>query len=319
MVKTSLSIFLLAVAAAVVNAESLPYCKGMYADNHSNCGKFHLPHGTDYNPNANGDIGYIKKTNHHFSSTATHNYAIMVTNTFENGIPQNDYSTCVNIGDGRGYTCGSIGFTSDDGSMLDPIDRYGKLLKPKHKKNPFDKYLKTLDRNSNSESGSTSGLGGISTMWTHLGCTDSLFRKAQDEAGAAEVEPNAFGHAAYANVKSNLGLLIFRDSEVQHGSGNSEPHIGVEAIMKVTASELPKKHTEAQYLSKFLEVRRQLLCCYRPDGDTTWPESADRISDLQSLVKTRNWALKAPFRLPAYTQTITRRTPIYIPPKSCRK
>lgn len=203
--------------------------------------------------------------------------------------------------------------------MLDPVLRYGKLLQAKHRSNPFQKYTKTLTKLSNSDSSSTSGLKGINTLWTHLGCTDPLFRKAQDEAGAAEVEPNAFGHAAYANVKSNLGLMIFRDSEVQHGSGNSEPHIGVEAIMKVTASELPKKHSEAQYLAKFLEVRRQLLCCYRPDGDTTWPQSADRTSDLQHLVATKNWALKAPFNLPAYTQTITSKTPLYIPPKSCRK
>jgi hypothetical protein len=35
-----------------------------------------------------------------------------ITNTFENGTPEYTYGKCEHLNDGRGYTCGRIGFTT---------------------------------------------------------------------------------------------------------------------------------------------------------------------------------------------------------------
>lgn len=59
------------------------------------------------------------------------------------------YAYIEDIGDGRGYTAGVIGFTSGTGDMIEVVKRY-VVLKPKN--NPLKKYIPALEKVNGSPS-----------------------------------------------------------------------------------------------------------------------------------------------------------------------
>ena len=229
----------------LAQADNLPFCKSDYYSP-SICKKFKFTRGVDCNNNGGNPYDVDMHHPAKFSSNHAYQFAVAVgsiaqldlsskdaypfhlplqiTNTFENSQPQNDYATCVPIGDGRGYTCGSGGYTSDDGSMMDPLQRYAELLKKHKRKNPFENFMAELNHIASDSGcspfrGTIRGLQGLGPTWTHTACTDELFRHAQDLSAGSEIDYWAMRHAAYYKVKTNLGLAIMRDTMEQHGDG----------------------------------------------------------------------------------------------------
>lgn len=314
--KVSLYITLLSTAA-LVSAQN--YCtKDYYSP--SICKKFTLNKNQDNGRNAWDVKSYnTKNTQEGFSNVNAYNMALQMTNIFENNSPYTDYMNCQNIGDGRGWTCGSYGFTTDDGSAFTPIQNYMKLLKGKQ--NPFSKFTSKLSHLAVTGSvgsgggGSTGGvLSSFGKIWAETACNDPLFRQAQDQAVFGTIDTETLRHAAYCNVKTNLGLAVLRDTQEEHGDGGGEPMLGMEAIIDHTYKRVGKHVDEKTFIKEFLVTRRQLLCC----ASSTWRDSADRVSDLQTVVASGNWDLSKSVTLPAYGFTLKVGEPLTKLPKNCK-
>ncbi|ORX89932.1 glycoside hydrolase, partial [Basidiobolus meristosporus CBS 931.73] len=135
--------------------------------------------------------------------------ALIVTNVFEHATKTINYNFCENIGDGRGFTCGSVGFTTGTGDLYTLVTEYQKRVG----ETGFGKYLPELNRLASSTScsvpkGDVSQLGGFPDVWKKESC-QVAFRKAQDDVSDFIYFLPAMELAAQVGVRSVLGRSIF--------------------------------------------------------------------------------------------------------------
>jgi hypothetical protein len=114
------------------------------------------------------------------------------------------------LGDGRGYTCGYIGFTTGTNDALTVINQYTQR-KPK---NALAKYVPELERISklkfcDTKRNDTSGLSGFPKDWSSIACKDPEFVQTQLDVGNAMYLQPALQYAKSVGVTSNLGKAIF--------------------------------------------------------------------------------------------------------------
>ncbi|RKP08232.1 glycoside hydrolase [Thamnocephalis sphaerospora] len=217
-----------------------------------------------------------------------------ITSVFENGDTAEHFDYVENLGDGRGFTCGVVGFTTGTGDALTVIEEYTI----KKKNNPLAVYLPELRRISKLDTcdkgrADVSKLGDYAKAWK-TAAKDPLFSAVQRDVVRGMYLDPARRFAKKANIASPFGIAIFYDTIIQHGWQLVEPDINLQRLMELTG---PRgSRTEAKYLSDFLTTRRRMLCCY---PDNIWPESASRAADLQGVLKTNNMELKGPIKLQA--------------------
>ncbi len=120
------------------------------------------------------------------------------------------YTYLEDIGDGRGYTGGIIGFCSGTGDMLELIQYYTKL-KPN---NPLASYIPALQKVDGTAS--HAGLGtGYEAAW-QTAASDPVFQRAQnDERDRVYFNP-AVSQAKADGLRA-LGQFIYYDAIVMHG------------------------------------------------------------------------------------------------------
>lgn len=199
------------------------------------------------------------------------------------------YDYIEDIGDGRGYTCGIIGFTSATGDLLDVVRRYVKL---KPKSNPLARYLSALEAVNGTDS--HRGLGASFEKAWKRACRDMEMIRAQDEVLEEQYLHPAV-RAANEDGLSPLGQFVYYDALVVHGPGrDAESFDGMRAAAKKKAKTPARGGSEAAYLKAFLKVRERVMLKEEAHSDLS------RIRVQRNLIARGNYALARPLTWTMY-------------------
>ncbi len=155
------------------------------------------------------------------------------------------YRYIEDIRDGRGYTAGTVGFTSGTGDMLQLVRAYTATKR----NNPLRRYLGALKRVNGSAS--HEGLRGFVKAWKKA-ARDPAFQAAQD-AVRDRLYFNPAVDLAKADGLNALGQFAYYDAAVVHGFSGAKAIRG-RALAKATVPSAGGD--EAAYLSAFLDERR---------------------------------------------------------------
>ncbi|MEU0250511.1 chitosanase [Streptomyces sp. NPDC006235] len=199
------------------------------------------------------------------------------------------YQYIEDIGDGRGYTAGIIGFCSGTGDMLDLVELYTD----RRPGNVLAKYLPALRRvdGSDSHDGLDPGFPGD---WRRA-ARDSEFRRAQDD----ERDRVYFGPAVRqgkADGLRALGQFAYYDAIVMHGDGNdplSFRNLRKRALR--TANPPAWGGDEVTYLDAFLNARVWAMKQEEAHSDTSRVDTAQRV-----FLRERNLDLDPPLDWKVY-------------------
>jgi chitosanase len=199
------------------------------------------------------------------------------------------YAYIEDIGDGRGYTAGIIGFGSGTHDMLRVVELY-TVRSPG---NALARYLPALRRVDGTAS--HAGLDpGFPAAWRRA-ATDPAFRRAQDD----ERDRSYFGPAyrqARADGLRALGQFIYYDAIVMHGSGST-----ADSFLSIRRNALAKARPPAQggdegrYLSAFLDARVAAMRSEPAHSNTSRVDTAQRV-----FLRAGNLGLDPPLRWRVY-------------------
>ncbi|HET6355827.1 chitosanase [Streptomyces sp.] len=202
------------------------------------------------------------------------------------------YKYIEDIGDGRGYTAGIIGFCSGTGDMLAVVERYTKA-RPSNALKAFLPALRSVKGSDSHE-----GLGQPFTdAWARVAVSDPAFRAAQD----AERDRLYFTPAVRQAELDGLGALgqfIYFDAYVMHGSGASEGSVGFRTMRDQavrTAKPPASGGDEKAYLNAFLDARVEAIGREPSHTDTSRIETAQRV-----FVDKNNFDLDTPLAWKVY-------------------
>ncbi|MFI8944010.1 chitosanase [Streptomyces syringium] len=193
------------------------------------------------------------------------------------------------IGDGRGYTAGIIGFCSGTGDMLDLVERYTKQ-KPD---NPLAKYLPALRKVNGSDS--HAGLGKpFEDAWKK-----AAQHKAFQDAQESERDRVYFDPAvkqAKADGLRALGQFAYYDAIVMHGPGSSKDSFGgIRKAALAKAKPPAQGGDEKTYLGAFLDARKKAMQSEEAHSDTSRVDTAQRV-----FLNNGNFDLKPPLKWKVY-------------------
>ena len=193
------------------------------------------------------------------------------------------------IGDGRGYTAGIIGFCSGTGDMLELVQAYTNT-KPS---NVLAKYLPALRNVDGTDS--HSGLDPNFTRDWKTAAADPAFQTAQnDERDRVYFNPSV--QQAKADGLRALGQFAYYDAIVMHGPGNSAVSFG-----GIRRAAMAKARTPAQggdeftYLNAFLDARVAAMKTEEAHSDTSRVDTAQRV-----FLNNRNFDLNPPLSWKVY-------------------
>jgi chitosanase len=181
------------------------------------------------------------------------------------------YKYIEDIGDGRGYTAGIIGFCSGTGDMLELVQLYADR-KPG---NVLAKYLPALRSVNGSDS--HSGLDPNYTRDWKTAAADSAFKTAQNDE-----RDRVYFNPAVAQGKSDgigtLGQFIYYDAIVMHGPGNDSTSFGGIRKRALQQAKPPSQGgSETTYLNAFLDARVWAMKQEEAHSDTSRVDTAQRV------------------------------------------
>lgn len=204
------------------------------------------------------------------------------------------YSYIEDIGDGRGYTGGIIGFTSGTGDMLDVVQRYA-ALRPGNVLAPYIPALQSVNGTD-----SHTGLGsGFVSAWK-AAASDPAFQTAQnDERDTTYFNP-AVSQAKADGLRA-LGQSIYYDALVMHGPGDDPLSFGGIRAAALAHARMPAQGgDEATYLNAFLDARKAAML-----ADPSHQET-DRVdTEQRPFLNAGNFDLNTPLRWLMYGDTYT--------------
>lgn len=201
------------------------------------------------------------------------------------------YSYIQDIGDGRGYTAGIIGFCSGTGDMLSVVERYAKARPG----NPLERFLPALRAVKGTDA--HTGLGRPFTEAWPEAAGDAVFRSAQD----TERDRSYFEPAVRQAKKDGLGALgqfIYYDAYVMHGAGDTEGTVGFRTMRRQALAEDRSPADggdEETHLYAFLDARVAAMRKEPSHSDTSRVETAQRV-----FVHERRFGLETPLRWKVY-------------------
>ncbi|MFE3517578.1 chitosanase [Streptomyces sp. NPDC059166] len=183
------------------------------------------------------------------------------------------YGYIEDIGDGRGWTAGIIGFCSGTGDLLRVVERYTEK-RPDNALAPFLPALRAVKGTDSHE-----GLGDAFTTAWRKAATDPALRSAQDaERDSAYFDPAV--ERAEADGLSALGQFIYYDAYVMHGYADAGGTVGFRSIRAEALSEADppaEGGDEEEYLDAFLDARVEALREEPSHSDTSRVETAQRV------------------------------------------
>ncbi len=199
------------------------------------------------------------------------------------------YKYIEDIGDGRGYTAGIIGFCSGTGDMLDLVTHY-TALKPG---NVLAKYLPALRKVNGSAS--HAGLGTAFTNDWKTAAGDTVFQRAQnDERDRVYFTPSVT-QAEQDGLRA-LGQFIYYDAIVMHGPGSDPTSFGgIRATAMKHAKTPAQGGNETTYLNAFLDARKAAMLTEAAHDDTSRVDTEQRV-----FLKAGNLDLNPPLKWKTY-------------------
>ncbi|MFE7318867.1 chitosanase [Streptomyces sp. NPDC057555] len=202
---------------------------------------------------------------------------------------KDQYKYIDDIGDGRGYTGGIIGFTSGTHDMLELVELYTKR-KPD---NILAKYLPALRKVDGSDS--HEGLDPNYKKDWRKAAQDAAFQKAQND----ERDRVYFNPAVKQGKADGIGVLgqfAYYDAIVMHGDGDDKTsfsNIRKRALAK--AKPPAQGGDEKAYLSAFLDARVWAMKQEEAHSDTSRVDTAQRV-----FLKAGNLDLHTPLNWKVY-------------------
>ncbi|RRR81479.1 chitosanase [Streptomyces sp. RP5T] len=202
------------------------------------------------------------------------------------------YAYIEDIGDGRGYTAGPVGFCTGTHDLLTLVERYTKA----HPDNGLARYLPALREVDGTDS--HEGLDpGFTAAWKAEAARPA-FRKAQD----AERDRVYFDPAVRLAKLDGLGALgqfVYYDAMVFHGPGtDGTSFYGIRERALRKAGSPAGGGSEKAYLDVFLDIRRAAMKTRDPDIDTTRVDTAQR-----RFLDEGNLDLRTPLEWQVYGET----------------
>ena len=199
------------------------------------------------------------------------------------------YKYIEDIGDGRGYTAGIIGFCSGTGDMLDLVELYTQR-KPG---NVLAKYLPALRRVNGGDS--HDGLDpNFKADWRRA-AQDSAFQQAQnDERDRVYFNPAV--RQGKADGIGTLGQFAYYDAIVMHGDGGDSTSFSSIRRRALGHAQPPAQGgDEVTYLNAFLDARVWAMKQEEAHSDTSRVDTAQRV-----FLRKRNLNLDPPLDWKVY-------------------
>ncbi|MDP5317056.1 chitosanase [Streptomyces poriferorum] len=181
------------------------------------------------------------------------------------------YGYIEDIGDGRGYTAGIIGFCSGTGDMLDLVELYTQ----REPGNPLAEYLPALRAVDGTDS--HDGLDpGFSEAW-ETAAGDPAFQQAQnDERDRVYFDPSV--GRGKSDGLGTLGQFAYYDAIVMHGDGGDSTSFGSIRERALARAKPPSQGgDEATYLNAFLDARVWAMKQEEAHSDTSRVDTAQRV------------------------------------------
>ncbi|WP_053850932.1 chitosanase [Streptomyces sp. NRRL B-24085] len=181
------------------------------------------------------------------------------------------YAYIEDIGDGRGYTAGIIGFCSGTSDMLALVELYTRRVPD----NPLARYLPAL--RAVDGTGSHDGLDpGFPAAWREAAGSAAFRRAQRDERDRGYFDP------AVARAKQDglgtLGQFIHYDAMVMHGPGSDALSFGgIRDRARERADTPADGGDETTYLHAFLDARVWAMRQEAAHHDVSRVETAQRI------------------------------------------
>ena len=175
------------------------------------------------------------------------------------------------IGDGRGYTGGIIGFCSGTSDMLALVEYYTQV-KPG---NGLAKFLPALRSVNGTDS--HAGLGSAFTTAWKAAATDTVFQAAQEhERDRVYFTPSVT--QAKADGLHALGQFAYYDAIVMHGPGDDGVSFGGIRKTAMSKAKTPAQGgNETTYLNAFLDARKAAMLTEEAHSDTSRVDTEQRV------------------------------------------
>ncbi|BBN08500.1 chitosanase [Marchantia polymorpha subsp. ruderalis] len=232
------------------------------------------------------------KMAHDLSNPAKKVIAMKLVSSAENSSLDWDkqYSYIEDIGDGRGYTGGLIGFTSCTGDMLELVELYVN----REPGNVLAKYLPALRAAVGSDTHRDLGDGFVRD-WKKAAKKSPVFKKCQDD----ELDRVCFDPAVKKGRKDGLralGQFIYYDALVMHGPGRDPKSFGGIRKSALSSQRTPSQGgDERAYLEAFLNARVVAMKAETAHKDVSRVENAQRV-----FLRDNNFDLATPLRWSVY-------------------
>jgi chitosanase len=216
-------------------------------------------------------------------------------NVFEYSSPAARYDSCTDLGDGRGFTCGKVGFTTSSTEVRDIVSSYVDEVPD----SPLARYLPRLRQLADDGSNDTSGLSGFPKDWARA-AGDAAFRAEQDRLADRLNYAPALAAARSIGLRTSLGVAILYDTAVQHGTSDDPDGLG--ALLASTREKSGGNPgdgvAEKTWLLAFLDVRADdLRDPHDADSRDVWAASVDRVDALRGLVEDDRPDLSPPVKI----------------------
>ncbi|MEU2060739.1 chitosanase [Streptomyces sp. NPDC013455] len=181
------------------------------------------------------------------------------------------YQYIEDIGDGRGYTAGIIGFCSGTGDMLDLV----RLYTDRRPGNVLAGYLPALREVDGTDS--HRGLDPDYPADWRRAARDTAFRRAQDDE-----RDRVYFNPAVARGKADglraLGQFVYYDALVMHGDGDDPTGFRNIRRRALRTAEPPARGgDETAYLNAFLDARVWAMKQEEAHSDTSRVDTAQRV------------------------------------------
>ena len=203
------------------------------------------------------------------------------------------YAYIEDIGDGRGYTAGIIGFTTGTGDLLEVVERYTEL-KPE---NELKEYIPELEQVNGTDS--HDGLGdSFKKAWINAAQCEEMIQ-AQNDILDEQYMNVALQYARKDGLRP-LGQYIYYDALVVHGSGDSEDSF--EAIRDTAmekATPPASGGNEAVFLDAFLDARVPVMQMEAAHSDLS------RLNAQRKFLDEENYDLALPLKWTMYGESFS--------------
>ncbi|NEA41056.1 chitosanase [Streptomyces sp. SID11385] len=202
---------------------------------------------------------------------------------------KDQYRYIEDVGDGRGYTAGIVGFCSGTGDMLALVELYAKRAPG----NVLAPYLPALRKVNGTDS--HAGLGARFQDAWRTAAKDPAFQGAQnDERDRVYFDPAVA--RGKADEVGTLGQFIYYDALVMHGPGDGGLDFGGIRARALRGAKPPAEGgDETVWLDAFLDARVWAMRQEEAHSDTSRVDTAQRV-----FLREGNLGLEPPLEWAVY-------------------